>query len=118
MRKALFITLLLFSVAICSQNDSSDQVKVGDVLVIGKPEGNSYRSIAIPKKNFIIKRGGIANLKSLRHTKVVVTNLQKKNNKLYITFKRKDGARFFGSHKNLKAFVVEGIKNGELILPS
>lgn len=116
MKKALFITLLMFSIAVCSQNDSLNQVKVGDVLVIGKPSGNEYRYIKVPEKNFILKRGGIANLKSLRNTKVVVTNLQKKNNNLYIIFKRKDGGRFFGSHKTLKANIVEGIKEGELIL--
>ena len=40
-------------------------IDVGTILKIGKPYSYDYRHIHFPRKNFIIKRGSIANLKSV-----------------------------------------------------
>ena len=53
---------------------SSDQVKVGDTFTIGEVKMNNYEHIKFPRKNFIIKRGGIANLKSVYGKEVEVVD--------------------------------------------
>lgn len=117
MKNIFFIIIFIATANITfGQQANVDQVKVGDILIIGEPSGDAYQHIKIPKKNFIIKRGGIPNLKALSGVKVVVTDLQTKNDKPIITLARKDGGRFFGSHKTLKAYLSESVDAGELHL--
>ena len=94
---------------------SQSDIEVGTELVIGKAENSTYQHIHFPKANIIIKRGGIANYKSVHGNKVVVTAVdEKEDGTVQITIKRKDGRAFFGTHKTVKANADKAMKNGEL----
>ena len=98
-----------------SMNDVPTEVRVGDVLEIGRPETNTFKHINFPRANFIIKRGGRANYKRVEGNKVVVTSIkEKKDGTTQVKIKRKDGGRFFGSHAVVAADFDEAIKSGEL----
>lgn len=110
---------LFFSVSVLNAQSDVKQmtsdIEVGDVLEIGKPEANTYKHIDFPRANFIIKRGGIANYKSVQGEKIVVTSIkEKKDGTTQIKFKRNDGGRFFGSHKFIAADVNDALESGEL----
>ncbi|MGB6151483.1 MAG: hypothetical protein WBG48_05780 [Pricia sp.] len=110
---------LLFSVSVLNAQTGNDQtstdVAVGDIFEIGEPDANTYKHIDFPRANFIIKRGGIANYKSVHGEKVVVTSVkEKKDGKTQITLKRNDGGRFFGSHKFVAADIKHALESGEL----
>ncbi len=116
--KHLFLcfTIALFSVGSYAQTTSYDQVvKVGDELVIGPLTDGNYQFINVPRKNFIIKRGGIANYGSLANNKVVVVKLKKdRDENTIVTFKRSDNTKFFNRYKTLSADLNKAIANGEL----
>lgn len=109
---------LLFSVGslLAQDNDqTTTDVEVGDVFEIGKPETNTYKYINFPRANFIIKRGGIANYKSVQKNTVVVTSVkEKKNGSTEVKIKRKDGGRFFGSHTVVSVDFDDALRAGEL----
>ena len=113
--------MLLLVVALCtsgvfaqSQQTQSD-IQIGTTLEIGKPETTTYTYIHFPRENMIIKRGGIANYKSVRGKIVVVTAFkEKKNGTKVALLKRKDGGRFFGSHTVVEADVTKAMQTGEL----
>ncbi len=110
---------LLFSVSMLNAQSGTNQeitdIKVGDILEIGKPETNTYKHINFPRANFIIKRGGIANYKRAEGEKVVVTAIkEKKDGTTQVKIKRTDGNRFFGSHTVVSADFKKAIASGEL----
>ncbi len=103
---------------ICSvqaQNNQEIQVQIGDELVLGQPKAASYRHINVPRKNFIIKRGGIANLSSLQNSRVIVTDIVY-GAKTQITFKRTNDRKFFRIYKTFTADLENALNNGELVI--
>ncbi|TLP81753.1 hypothetical protein [Maribacter sp. ACAM166] len=97
------------------KNAEQQEVKVGDVLQIGKPKALQYKYIDFPRPNFIIKRGGLANYDRVFGNRVVVTSVkQKKDGTIKVRLKRADGGRFFGSHSQVAANFREALKSGEL----
>ena len=118
MKKGIFfvaaLCLALVS-TVTAQEKYDDLVKVGDELIIGSPSNSDYQYIDTPRKNFIIKKGGIANMGSLLNNKVTVTKkVYDKNDKVIVTFKRTDGTKFFNAYRTLKADLNGAIANGEL----
>lgn len=117
MKKALIITLLLFSwihvypVTFPFQNE----VQVGDVLVLGKASAQTYQHIHFPKTRFIMKKGGIANYKRLAGTQVIVTAVEKDESGTTLTIKRKDGKKFFGVISSTKVHLEKGVESKEII---
>ncbi|WP_349352256.1 MULTISPECIES: hypothetical protein [unclassified Flagellimonas] len=116
MRK--IILALLFVVAttnINAQNANPQDIKVGDVLEIGKPDTPKFKHIDFPRANFIIKKGGIANYKTVVGNKVVVTDIkEKKDGTVVVKIKKTDGKRFFNSHPVVKADLKDALESGEL----
>ena len=115
-----YVIVLLFSASMLNAQVNEGQkavdVKVGDVFEIGKPESNKYKHIEFPRANFIIKRGGIANYKSVKGETVVVKAVkEKKDGTVEVKIKRKDGGRFFGSHPVVSADIDEALNAGELV---
>lgn len=118
MKKLLIITILLFVSAQAHPENMlfQDEVKVGDVLVLGKPSTQKYQHVHFPKTNFIIKKGGIANYKKLNGQKVIITNVEKDSSgKTIITIKRKDGKKFFGVVATTKVHFEQGLESKEII---
>lgn len=97
-----------------AQEDYSDLIKVGDQMLISGPSSSTYQYIDVPRKNFIIKRGGIANMGTLKNSKVTVTKITFKNDSPVVQFKRTDGKKFFRVYKTLTADLNNAIANSEL----
>lgn len=114
-----YVLALLFTVSILNAQTTTEEVqaevKVGDVFEIGDSELRTYKHIKFPRANFIIKRGGIANYSSAKGEVVVVTSIEEtKEGHKKAVIKRKDGGRFFGSHKYVKANIEKALASGEL----
>ncbi|TSE05064.1 hypothetical protein [Aquimarina algiphila] len=119
MKKILIFALLSFFIAKGHGNTSNaqDPIEVGDILVIGKPSAQQYQHIHFPKTNFIIKKGGIPNYKSLIGERVIVTEVaQDKEGNRKITLKREDGRKFFNSISRVKINLEKALENKEVVL--
>lgn len=115
--KSIFVLglMLVFS-GINAQNNVSE-INVGDNLIVGELTNGTFQYIKLPKRNFIIKRGGIANYNSVENNLVVVSNINKdKKGNTIVELERKNGKRFFNTHKTLKANLYEALDSGELKL--
>ncbi len=108
--------LLFLGLFITAVNLQAQEVAVGDTFEIGSPDSSQYAHLEFPRANFIIKRGGIANYKSVQGQKVVVTSIkEKKDGTKVVKIKRADGNRFFGSHWQVAANVEKALESGELL---
>jgi len=105
----------IFSSSLISAQKSDNNFKKGDVFIISKVENNNYKHIYFPKKNFIIKKGGIVNFENVyeQNIEIVSTKTDKKGN-LIATIKLVSGKRFFNSHKYLKANISRALLEKEL----
>ena len=114
--KAIVLSLLLFGwFNMITPETSSQEVQVNDVLVIQEPSGLDFKHIHFPKKNFIIKRGGIANMKQVTGKKVVVEAVSyDKDGATIITLRRQDGRKFFRAFPTVKASLEDALSSGEL----
>lgn len=114
----LFLVFILSGFSAIAQ-ETSDLVAVGDVMNINLPENGSFEHIHFPRKNFIIKRGGIANMKSVHGNKVMITNIKTiSNGNTRVTLKRKDGRKFFNYLPSVKADLENALAKGELKMPN
>lgn len=108
--------LLFLGLFIAAVNLHAQDVAVGDAFEIGNPESPQYAHLEFPRANFIIKRGGIANYKSVQGQKVVVSSIkEKKDGTMLVKIKRADGNRFFGSHWQVAVNVEKALESGELL---
>jgi hypothetical protein len=112
--RAFFINLMMF--LLCPLFMFAQEVEVGDIFVLGKSEGAQYEHILFPRKNIIIKRGGIADMKQMAGLQVEVTaySYDSKGNAL-ISLRRTDGGKFFRSFREIKARYEPAIEDGELL---
>lgn len=94
------------------------QLKEGDVIKISSPTRATYSHINFPKSNFIIKRGGIANHKSLINKEVEVTQVKMENGCIsQIEVKLKDGKKFFNVISEVSVDLKDALASGEVTLP-
>ncbi|MEK6153245.1 hypothetical protein WIW50_08295 [Flavobacteriaceae bacterium 3-367] len=119
MKKALLIiTSLFFALGIQAQG-KDNPIAVGDIIIIQEPAGPTFKHIHFPRKNFIIKRGGIADMGRVYGCKVVVSDMMTKdNNNTQVTLKRKDGRKFFRFLPSVKADLENALQAGELKIAS
>ena len=88
---------------------------VGDILVINATSNTNYNYIDLPKLNVIVKKGGIANYKSVHGNHVVVTDVKTKDDgDVHVVLEKKDNTTFFGITKQVKANYNKAISSGEL----
>ena len=116
-----FVYLLLFVVGFTFANNSKplelnqNDPKVGDVLIINSPAGNTYKHIDFPRLNIISKRGGIGNYNSVNGNHVVIKEvINNENGTTNVVIERKDKSRFFGFLKQVEANYTESIAAGEI----
>ncbi|TXN38051.1 hypothetical protein FVB32_07090 [Flagellimonas hymeniacidonis] len=107
------IVLFAFFLFAFLGNAQENQVKIGDQLIIGEPAGTLYQSINVPRKNFIIKKGGIPNMSTLKNSVVTVTKISHSDNPT-ITFKKSNGRKFFKAYRSLTAELNGAIDSGEM----
>ena len=117
MKKAVLLTLGLLLFINMNAQDTSDQISIGDIMVINEPSGADFNHIHFPRKNFIIKRGGIADMKSVYGNYVMVTDIKvKKDGSTEVTLQRKNGRKFFRSFPTVKANLEKALADGELAI--
>ena len=108
----MFFVIFMVQYNLTAQNQ---QVQVGDVYTIEAPSEKEYRYIYFPKRNFIIKQGGTADMDLVRNLKVIVTSVEYREGDItLVTLKRKDGGRFFRGLFTVKAYLDGALDAGEL----
>lgn len=115
--KKYLITIVIILMAIFSINaqETNADVKKGDLLEIIKPSKNEYQHINFPKKNFIIKRGGITSNQLVNGEEVIVTKVtKKKDGSTTIRIKKTDGGRFYKAIPSVTVNFEEAVKSGEI----
>lgn len=89
--------------------------EVGDRLLIQSPENTTYTAVNMPKLNFVVKKGGVANYKSVQNTLVEVVKIsQNKEGENIVTLQRVDGAKILGLKKSVSANYDQALQLGEL----
>ena len=89
--------------------------EVGDRLLIQSPENTTYTAVNMPKLNFVVKKGGVANYKSVQNTLVEVVKIsQNKEGENIVTLQRVDGAKILGLKKSVSANYNQALQIGEL----
>jgi hypothetical protein len=89
--------------------------EVGDRLLIQSPENTMYTAVNMPKLNFVVKKGGVANYKSVQNTLVEVVKIsQNKKGENIVTLQRVDGAKILGLKKSVSANYDQALQLGEL----
>lgn len=106
----LIAALTLFSV-------NAQGPKEGDVLRISPNDVLTYDHIEVPKKNFIIKRGGLAHMDQIEGAQVVISKIVVRQGKKVAILRRKDGKKFFNVYKTLTAELDGALNSGELVKP-
>ena len=114
--KAIVLSLLLFGwYSIFPPENDPQEVQVNDVLVIQEPEGPDFKHIHFPRKNIIIKRGGIASMKLVAGKKVVVESISyDEEGNTIVTLSRMDGLKFFRVFPTVTASLESALESGEL----
>lgn len=116
MKKAALLILGLFLALQLNAQQEGGTHAVGDLMLIKAPSSGSYEHLYFPRKNIIIKRGGIANFKSVVGTRVVISKILKDENGVTdVILKRADGRKFFSYLPNVKANLKKALSHGELV---
>ncbi len=95
--------------------NTQDNIKTGDVYIINEVESLNYNYIDLPRLNTLIKKGSVANYKSIVGIEVVVESVIKKDdNTTEVVLKRKDGKKFFNYLPTVSANLEKAVEKGEL----
>ncbi len=105
------ISALLFPLS--SAMAQIEPIDEGAVLEIVKPEGD-FQHLKVPRKNIIIKQGGIPNVFALDGSLVVVEEVQQLGDQHKVVIKRQDGGKFLRRYRTLTAYWPEALESGEL----
>lgn len=106
----ILLTFLLMSNISFSQ-DKYENLKPGDILSINKDSNIPFNNIYFPKPNFIIKRGAIANYKSLDGMKVIIEEISEDAT---VKLTPLNGKRFFNRFSYVKANLEKALESNEL----
>ncbi|WP_339894153.1 hypothetical protein [uncultured Algibacter sp.] len=118
MKNLLYLIVFVCGVSYAATNPeiiNNNDPKVGDVLKIKTPKSVSFKHINFPRLNFIVKRGGLANYKSVYGELVIVKEVTDKNGVIQVLLERKDGKKFFRYLKQVTANYTESIAAGEIV---
>ena len=115
LRKITFSILIVLISLVFMPTVQGQEVTIGDEFVISPVQGTSYSHLIFPRKNFIIKRGGIANTKSVKNLRVIVRGISyDSDGNTLVQLHRKDGGRFFRAYKQISARLEKALEAGEL----
>ena len=109
-----FVLLAIFSLNVSAQQTSGVNYEVGDELILEASDNQTYQFVKIPKKNFIMKRGGIADIKALYNTRLKISSITESGDWVYLS--KADGSKFFNRYKVIKAHLPKAIEAGELTM--
>lgn len=117
MKKIMIFSIMAFFAFQVKAQTATQNVEVGDVLTIASSSDNELNSFNLPRANFIIKKGGIADYKSILGNRVEVTEITTdKDGSQKLVLKREDGRKFFRSFPTITANLNEAMNSGELTL--
>tara|TARA_R110002049_G_scaffold30582_1_gene104700 strand:+ start:29 stop:394 length:366 start_codon:yes stop_codon:yes gene_type:complete len=115
MKNFLMAVLIVLGSLSLNAQETSIEVNKGDIYVIVKPSGNSYKHINFPRQNIILKKGGVLTNQTVNGKEVIVTKVTKKNNgSTKIKVKPTDGTGFYKVIKSVSINFEEAIKSGEI----
>lgn len=114
MKKVALIIIFALFAGISQIQAQSSMLQQGQVLQIDRPESGDFQYVKFPRKNIIIKRGGIADMKSVEGMLVVVQSFKETKWGTEVTLKRKDGGKFFRNFPTITAIWPDARDNGEL----
>ncbi len=93
------------------------QPKVGDELTIKAPSSQMYNHIDFPRLNILVKRGSLPNYKSVYGNAVAVEEvITNKDGSIDVILKKKDGSKFFGFLRIVKANYAKAIEAKEIVV--
>lgn len=117
MRKVLLLMAFLATIPILKAQEKPPQLAAGNIVTLGEPVGIRYRHLNFPRKNFIIKRGAIANFNALVGIKLEVIDLEVgQKGATFVTLKRKDGQHFFRFFPTVTAHLEKAVAAREIKL--
>lgn len=115
MLKIITFSLFILSFVTLNAQNENLSIKMGDLLIISQPLSDTYQHIDFPRKNIIIKRGGIADFHKLKGMKVIVEEVKtSKDGSTLIRLKRKDGKKFFSFYSTVTANFNDALSSGEI----
>ena len=117
MKNRFLFVICVMSLGLASAYSQSATPREGEELLLKLPESGSFEYLDVPRNNFIMKQGGIVDIEHLDNTIVVVDQVRETRQGTQLVLKRKDGSRFFKSHRYLTASWPEVGESSEL-LPS
>lgn len=112
--KYFILTMAALIFAGVSAQAQQATVQDGSTLVLGKADAHGYDHIDFPRKNFIIKRGAIADFNRLQGMEVVVVGQTNRNGETWVTLERADGGKFFRFMPRVEARLDQAMESGEL----
>ncbi|MBT8256837.1 MAG: hypothetical protein KJO49_00075 [Bacteroidia bacterium] len=107
-----FALLVIISLNVSAQQTSQKDFEVGDQVVLEESSNQQYQFVKFPKKNFIMKRGGVANIKGLYHTKLTIVKITESGEWVHLS--KADGSKFFNRYSTIKAHLPKAVEAGEL----
>jgi hypothetical protein len=114
MKLPFILAILSFTVTALPAQRPSISVNEGDIFTIHKPSGPEFKYIKFPKKNFIIKRGAVPDMKKVYGTRVVVTSVDIRAEGTRVTLAKRDGGKFFRYFRSIEARIEDALESGEL----
>lgn len=119
MRKIYLLLVFVSSFAFANNTQPLESVqnepKIGDVLVINSTSNTKYNHIDFPKLNIIVKKGNIANYKSVHGKRVIVKEVvNDENGNTKVLIENEDNTKFFGFIKHVEANYNKAITSGEM----
>ncbi|TNF75091.1 MAG: hypothetical protein EP302_02285 [Bacteroidetes bacterium] len=117
MKNRFLFVVCILALGTVSAYSQTTPPQEGEELVLKLPESGSFEYLDVPRNNFIMKQGGIVDIDQLDNTTVVVDQVRETRKGTQLVLKRKDGNRFFKSHRYLTASWPEIAESNEL-LPS
>ncbi|MFX0556370.1 hypothetical protein ACOCEA_06205 [Maribacter sp. CXY002] len=119
MRNVMFVFVLILASLNLIGQDNSKMVTDGAILIINKKQNMPFDHIDFPRTNFIIKRGAIANYKSLNGiaVKIKLSYVNTKGNQM-AKLTPIAGGKFFNRYTYVSANLSKAIESNELIQPN
>lgn len=114
MKKLVYFVVFGILMAWTPAQAQASSVSEGEEFVLVLPDNGQFDRVEFPRKNFIIKRGGIADMKTVDGNTVVVRSVENEDGQVYLLLARKDGRKFFRHLPEVRAKWPEALDEGEL----
>ncbi|MEJ1221176.1 hypothetical protein [Sediminicola sp. 1XM1-17] len=115
MRTTLLILAFCLGTSSLFAQGTTETISQGTVLTLSSPVGHNYKHIDFPRRNFIIKRGAVADYNSLIGMEIIVKEMVTgTDGSTKAILERKDGRPFFRFYPTVEANLEQALAVGEL----